>query len=590
MKSIHYIIYIAFAALSFTACQEDEFFADYGEGTGTLTLSGIEVVSEVGDIQTRASMNDADIPSADEFTIELLDANTQEFVQELELDKRYTLEAGSYIIKASCGEECVISATPYFCGERKLTIADGDAKTITISPSLCCAIIQPRIAEDLAAQYESYTLTIIGNVDGEEPESATLTSGEDFYLACGEDKTYSLTLAGKNKLGKEVSHTWTYSDLAERTRYIVNCNPDLPSFSLPEQAETNAWSKFIYVTPVTAENFSYIPEGMTADEILANMVYEVSADGQTWNPAITDNDKIVFTSLTPSTEYTIRARFGGVNSDNTAILTTENAKPLEYGNMDTWYNNSYRTYGLQTIYLYYVGEESSNKFWGTRNPLTMNGVEGGTWSGTENQITAYRWNSCTIQTDDAVSGSAAEIRTMALANFNINSGAAGVFGGHSDMVQNVLNNASVYIGYLYTGTTDMNSWDEPDQYGINHDARPQSLSFNYKYAPYGNDEFTISAILYDQEKNEIAHAEFSSSNQQDTYLEETLEFQYENTQAKPASLFVIFKSGKNNSINDVQNIEGNYSGAFGIKNPWPDDTFVGSVLKIDNVVLNYDYE
>ena len=584
MKSIHYIIYIAFAALSFTACQEDEFFADYGEGTGTLTLSGIEVVSEVGDIQTRASMNDADIPSADEFTIELLDANTQEFVQELELDKRYTLEAGSYIIKASCGEECVISATPYFCGERKLTIADGDAKTITISPSLCCAIIQPRIAEDLAAQYESYTLTIIGNVDGEEPESATLTSGEDFYLACGEDKTYSLTLAGKNKLGKEVSHTWTYSDLAERTRYIVNCNPDLPSFSLPEQAETNAWSKFIYVTPVTAADFSYVPEGMTADEILANMVYEVSADGQTWNPAITDDDKIVFTGLTPSTEYTIRARFGGVNNDNPVPvkLTTESAQELVYGGLEEWTSNELYggngTFSAKVYCDYCTG-------WATRNERTTLGAEdasggiGGFIPINGNYGAAWRWHSGTVSTDDRTEGEkAAEISTLAFYNEKLN----GSY-DRDDIHNRVKGNGTPYVGYLLLGSYNVSS----DTYdlGVDHLARPVSISFDYKYVPVTGDQAIMYAKLYDENKNEIASTEEFKSDAQDEYVNKPLQFIYTNYETKAKYIGVFFQSGTDVDINKMKLVEGSYN-----VSPYNQDRVVGSVLKIDNVVLNYDYE
>lgn len=577
MKSIHYIINMAFAALSFTACQEEELFADYGEGTGTLTLSGIEVVSEVGDIQTRASMNDADIPSADEFTIELLDANTQEFVQELELDKRYTLEAGSYIIKASCGEECVISATPYFCGERKLTIADGDAKTITISPSLCCAIIQPRIAEDLAAQYESYTLTIIGNVDGEEPESATLTSGEDFYLACGEDKTYSLTLAGKNKLGKEVSHTWTYSDLAERTRYIVNCNPDLPSFSLPEQAETNAWSKFIYVTPVTAADFSYVPEGMTADEILANMVYEVSADGQIWNPAITDEDKIVFTGLTPSTEYTIRARFGGVISENATALTTENAGQVPDSNMDTWEEVWVaNAYGGQSFYNYFLGNQN-NHIWETNN---AEGLNGATTHATNNIGTYWRWCAGTQSTSDvstlgqSSSLKAAEISTLGFYTDKITGWYAGTISSN-EIIPDWLgyrNSNRICLGLLYVDKTSLSS-------------RPSGISFDYKYEPVAGDLAPVELVLYDTNSNELWHESINLYIQEE-YTTKNVSIEHSVLDEKDVAYVTIrFQSGTNTDYRLMHVVEGDYDFSPRVK-----DRVVGSVLKIDNVVLNYDYE
>lgn len=587
MKTIHYIIYIALAAIFFTACQEDELVADYGEGTGTLVLSGIEVVSEVGDIQTRASMDDADIPSAEDFTIELLDANTQELVQELELDTRYNLEAGSYIVRAYYGEESAMSYTPYFCGEKSLTIADGDTETVHLEPSLCCAIIQPQIAEELAAQYESYTLTILGNADSEEPQSATLVSGEDFYLACGEDKTYSLTLAGKNKLGKEVSHTWTYSNLAERTRYIVNCNPDLPSFTLPAQAETNAWSKFIYVTPMTAEDFSYIPDGMTTEEILANVVYEASADGQTWIPSITDGEKIVITGLEPSTEdtpkqYSVRARYGGVNSMNTEILTMENAKELIYGGLEDWTQTELYegngTFSAKVYCDYCTG-------WTTRNERTTLGAEnasggvGGFLPINGNYGAAWRWHSGTVSTEDKTEGEkAAEISTLAFYNEKLN----GAY--DRDEIHNLIKgNGTSYVGYLLLGTYNVSN----DTYdlGVEHDARPVSISFDYKYEPVIGDQAIIYAKLYDKNKNEIASTEEFKSDAQGEYINKPLPFIYANSETKAKYIGVFFQSGTDTDINKMKQVEGSYD-----MSPYNQDRVVGSVLKIDNVVLNYDYE
>ena len=63
------------------------------------------------------------------------------------------------------------------------------------------------------------------------------------------------------------------------------------------------------------------------------------------------------------------------------------------------------------------------------------------------------------------------------------------------------------------------------------------------------------------------------------------QFIYETEDVKAAYLFVMFKSGENSTVNDVQHIDGSYDA-----NPWSLDTFVGSVLKVDNVKLNYEYE
>lgn len=592
MRKVKHMLLVA-GCLFLSACTEDALYQDYGEGTGTLVISGLEVETVVGDIQTKASMMEEDIPGVEEFKIELIDTETQSVVKELELGVNKELSAGAYTVRASYGEEGIMSYTPYFMGEKEVTIENGATRSVSLKPSLQNAVLHPKMDEALIAQYDNYAL----NIKKDDGEPISLTNDKDFFLPIGEG-TYTLTLFGENKLGEMVSHAWEYqgSQFVAKTRYIVNCNPDLPSFTLPEQAETNAWSKFIYVTPMTAENFTHIPEGMTADEILAKMVYEASDDGQTWIPAIMDGDKVVITGLEPSStdpdsppkQYTVRARYGGVNSDNTATLTMENAQELENGDMDSWDKDEYTTYGKRKIYLYYVGESSSDKYWGTRNSLTMDGVEGGDSNGTSNQITAYRWNSCTIETDDAVSGSAAEIRTMALTQASVSGTevGSGLFWANNEVEDFVYRNHRVFSGWLYTGSTDVTVSNEiPDELGVSHIARPISLSFDYKYAPYNGDKCSIYAKLYGKEGNEIASVNFETDAVQDSYETIDLVFEYRDLQVEAAYIYIMFKSGVNESWNYVQYISGSYNA-----NPWSLDTFVGSVLKIDNVVLNYDYE
>lgn len=329
MKSIHYIIYMLFAAFLFTSCQEEELFADYGEGTGTLMLSGIEVVSEVGDIQTRTSMDAANIPSAEDFTIELVNTETEE-TQTLTLNASYQLEAGSYLVRAYYGEEGVMSYTPYFMDEEEVVISNGDTRTIRLKPSLQNAIIHPKMTETLISQYKNYKLSVAKD-DGVGIE---LENDKDFYLPI-EECTYTLTLMGTNVLDEQVSYDWEYqgSQFVAKTRYIVNCNPDLPSFTLPLQAETNAWSEFVYITPMAAENITYKPDGLTDEEILANVKYEVSTDEQSWTQAVEENGKWVVKGLQPGTSYKLRANFFEVYS-NIAEVTTENGAGVPNGDFE----------------------------------------------------------------------------------------------------------------------------------------------------------------------------------------------------------------------------------------------------------------
>lgn len=588
MLKIARVLFLTLTVLLF-ACTQEEIVTGDNAKTGKLVLGNVEVSAQVGDMQSRATLDENMLPAGKDFTI-TVKSESSSFNQTLEKGVfSCILPVGTYIVEAAYGENVISTDTPYFYGKTEsVEITENTATSVTVEASLQSAIIRPVMSDELLAQYSDYDLDVTDRDGGMQ----SVDNGQDVFVPAGEE--YYLHLSGDNKLGEEVEHTWDLTNLNPGTRYIISCDADLPSFTLPEQSETNAWSKFIYITPMTAENMTSHSE--MADKVMENIVYEASADnGSTWLPAEYDSDKgkWVIKNLNPNTTYTLRSRFGAVISSNTQKVTTENAQQLENGDMDQWPNDEYTTYGVQTIYRYYVGNSSSDRCWGTRNTLTMDGVKDGNSGGTSNQRTAYRWNSGTIPTADAKSSQAAEIRTMALANFAIDAGTISgwdfiVNNNRGTMAKNVLNNATVYVGYLYTGKEDVTTIDEPNpnQYKIEQDARPLSLSFDYKYAPYNNDNFVVSAYLYDTAGNQIAHiGDYKSGEAQDAYVTKTLNFDYADMSAKAGYIYVVFKSGEKNTVNDVQHIEGSYGA-----NPWSLDTFVGSVLKIDSVKLNYDYE
>lgn len=574
-----------FMTVLFSSCTKEELGSTMSQQTGKLVLNDLEVSASVSDQLSRATL-DTNLPSGDEFVI-TVKSEASSFEQTLEEGVfECILPVGTYTVEAVYGKDIVSLDTPYFYGETSVEIKEGATAPVSITATLQSAIIRPVMDEELLAQYKDYRLS----VSDASNTMTTITNNTDLFVPAGKD--YTLWLMGENQLGNQANTSWSLNQLSAKTRYIVSCNADLPSFTFPEQAETNAWSKFMYITPMTAENMSSHPE--MADQVIENIVYEASADGSTWLPATYDaaKEKWVIKDLQPNTTYTVRSRFGGVVSTNTQTLTTENAQALENGEMDYWSKEQYNVYlWTDGIYRHYAGVSSSNRKWGTRNTLTMNGVENGTdgsdWK-TSNQRTAYRWNSCTIPTSDVVTGQAAEIRTMALANFSIKNGAVGAFGSHSDLPSKILANANVFVGYLYTGTEDVTTQAEPDpnSYKIKHPARPLSFSFDYKYAPYNNDNFVVSAYLFDEAGNQIAHTnEYKNNSIQNSYTTETLDFIYDNASTKAGYIYIIFKSGEKNTVNDVKHVEGSY-----VANPWSFDTFVGSVLKVDNVKLNYDYE
>ncbi|WP_235302844.1 DUF4493 domain-containing protein, partial [Phocaeicola barnesiae] len=467
------VFYTGLIGLLLAACTNELQVSDYGQGEGRLVLSGIQVETVVGDVITRASLDAEILPEASDFTIEIID-NEGVLVKTLEPGTlQCTLAAGTYTLKAIYGDAAVMSATPAFYGESNVTITEGEITTTSITASLKQAVIHPRISEELIVHLEEYSLTI------RQPEglAVEMSNDKDFFVPAGE--TYTLTLSGINQLGESFSHNWQYESLALRTRYTVECNPDLPSFTMPEQSEGNVWSKFIYITPMTVDNMTSHLE--MADKVLGNIVYEASSDGTTWIPSEkTEDGKIVIKGLEASTTYTLRSRFGSVYSVNTFEVTTESAQQVENGDMESWSSTKLHSGNGswdKDLYCDYCSN------WTTRNERTTLGAENANSGGFFGSLrgagygVSWRWCSGTISTDDKTKGSkAAEISTIAF----YNEGVSGVW-KRENVYNYTKDNGTAYTGYLFTGTFDKNS----DSYtlGIEHKSRPVSISFDYKYSP-----------------------------------------------------------------------------------------------------------
>lgn len=574
MKYIH-SLYIGLLSLLFVGCTDEFENSSYGQGEGRLVLSGIKLEAVVGEVTTKAALEEDILPEITDFTIEIVDSEGS-LVKTLEPGTlQCSLSTGSYKLKAIYGDAEAMSTTPAFYGETDFTIIEGGVSTPTITASLIQAVLHPIVTEELVAQFKDYKLTI-KQTDG---EAVYMVNDKDFFIPS--DGTYTLTLFGTNQLGESFSHDWQYGNLAVRTRYTVECNPDLPSFTMPEQPEGNVWSKFIYITPMTADNMTSHSE--MAQKVIDNVVYEASADGITWNPSEFKDGKIVITGLEASTKYTLRSRFGAVYSNNEVEVTTESAQQVENGDMESWSSTKLYdgngTFSAAIYCDYCLG-------WNTRNERTTLGAEnasggvGGFIPINGNYGAAWRWHSGTLPTTDKNGGSyAAEISTLAFYNQKLN----GAY-DRNNIYNLIKNDGTPFVGYLFLGSFDKNS----DSYtlGIDHKSRPVSISFDYKYAPMPtSDQCIVYAKVYDSEHQEIASTPTFNSEGQVDYKTEVLTFTYTSLTKNASYISVFFQSGTNTDIANMKRVEGSYNAS-----PFNQDRVVGSVLKIDNVTLNYDYE
>lgn len=583
------VFYTGLIGLLLAACTNELQVSDYGQGEGRLVLSGIQVETVVGDVITRASLDAEILPEASDFTIEIIDSEGA-LVKTLEPGTlQCTLAAGTYTLKAIYGDAAVMSATPAFYGEKEVTVTAGQDAETKIEASLVQAVIRPSIDANLEAQFKEYRLEL----SNAENETVTLENNKDFFIPC--DGTYVLTLSGTNQLNKAFTHTWSYENkFAIRTRYIVACNPDLPSFTLPEQEETNAWATFIYITPMTTEDMTSHQEDMT-DKVLANIVYEASSDGTTWIPSETTEDgKIVIKGLAPTTPYAIRSRFGAVYSENTSQLTTENAAEVPNGdfeelaetiNMTINQGGRFReTYigKWQTLEVHYNVSEPNG--WSSVNAKTCN-------------VAASNLNSwfvvpSTFNSSEVIAGNnAMTLRNVAWdLNGTTPEDYTQTWGSLEGDIYNHNTPSSIAnrsAGKLFLGTYSYTNGTEIYNEGIDFGSRPISLNGYYKYIQDSNDTNETGTITVSILNNlDIIGTGYLNLSTVSDYTTFKVPIVYTNNSLKATQLKIMITSSNHASYRQE---EENSSIKTSIYNGRNESVSRGATLTIDNLTFSYEY-
>lgn len=569
-NGIQYILILCLLC-GIVGCQED-ILQSPAKGKGRLVLKDVEISVEASAEAITRTTSTYEAPTRDQLTYKV--TNTQTGVVVYEQSGELTslvLDEGFYKLEARYGEE-TMGTTPYlYTSTEEFQIIMATEIEKSISVKLSCAIVHPAIADKLLEQYKSYKIEISDGTSTQE-----ITNNADYFVPSGKD--YILTLSGTNAINEEKSNSWNLKEVVVANRYTLNCNPNLPSFTLPEQVEGNVWSTFMYITPMTAENIN--SEAEMKQKVLNNIIYEASSDGVNWVEATNDNGKIVIKGLTPSSKnesgqeiaskYTIRARFGNVISSNQQEVTMEGAEQLENGDMESYTTStSMNLYGNRgTMYCYHFG------IWGTRNGRTTYGA-GDVSSASTSTV---QWKYCSNTRPVKDNGSqVAEISTLAFYNKS-----CGLTIFNTDKVLSVVKeNGTTYTGLLFLGTYDISS--NSTILGVKHTSRPTGLSFNFSYTPVSGDKCIIYAQVFDEQDRAITKKAELSSEGQSTYTTKTLRFEYTSLE-KAKKINVFFQSGTDTDVSKMKVDDG--SGA----SPKSTSRVVGSVLKIDNVVLNYNYE
>lgn len=234
-KMIRQIMALATLCWVMASCSDDTFNQEYGEGMGYLhlTLGKVDVELTSTTKADAGSLPDDLIPTTADFMIDI----KQGSISAEGFPKKYSelteegveLKAGGYTVTAYYGENGLIQATPYFSGTSTVEIYPGKSAETTINAVLANAMLVPAVSESLQNHYSDWTLTVkSGDV------SMTLADKDksNGYLFAKAEQPVNAVFEGTNLLGKETSQEWTViSSAAAQTKYVIQCDPDIPVFS-----------------------------------------------------------------------------------------------------------------------------------------------------------------------------------------------------------------------------------------------------------------------------------------------------------------------------------------------------------------------
>lgn len=234
-KILRQIMALATLCWVMASCSDDTFNQEYGEGMGYLhlTLGKVDVELTSTTKADAGSLPDDLIPTTADFMIDI----KQGSISAEGFPKKYSelteegveLKAGGYTVTAYYGENGLIQATPYFSGTSTVEIYPGKSAETTINAVLANAMLVPAVSESLQNHYSAWTLTVkSGDV------SMTLADKDksNGYLFAKAEQPVNAVFEGTNLLGKETSHEWTViSSAAAQTKYVIQCDPDIPVFS-----------------------------------------------------------------------------------------------------------------------------------------------------------------------------------------------------------------------------------------------------------------------------------------------------------------------------------------------------------------------
>ena len=233
-KVILYVVAFASLCLMMVGCSDETFNQESGNGTGYLRLAlgsvNVELLStsraDVGSLPQNL------IPETTDFMVDIkmngksVDGFPKPFT---DITEEIELMAGSYSVIAYCGDNNELQNKPYFYGSSTAQINPGQPTETEVNAILANSMFTPSVSESLQNHYSEWSLSLkVGET------SLKLADNEktDGYLFAKAGTSVNAVFEGVNALENETSHEWdVVSSVVARTKYVIQCDPDLSVFS-----------------------------------------------------------------------------------------------------------------------------------------------------------------------------------------------------------------------------------------------------------------------------------------------------------------------------------------------------------------------
>lgn len=233
-RIIQQVITLVTLCWMMAGCSHEDFNQEYGEGVGylRLALGSVDVELLSTSRAETGSLPEGLIPDESDFMVDIQKdgSSIEGFPKKYsEITDDIELMAGSYTVKAEYGDNGILQTTPYFAGSATVQIFPGKQAEAEIGVALANAMLSPAVSESLQNHYTTWKLTV-------QAGDASMTLAEQgntagcLFVQAGQ--SVKALFEGTNQVGKETSHEWSViSSSVARTKYVLQCDPDVPVFS-----------------------------------------------------------------------------------------------------------------------------------------------------------------------------------------------------------------------------------------------------------------------------------------------------------------------------------------------------------------------